>query len=376
MAWGVFCFLENIMDKAMNLFDDRFPPYTIGADAYDAIDAVCLPHGSSAVIIGGHKALGAAEADIRAGACKVNITGTLFYGGESSYENVSLLSERNEVRAADMIFAVGGGKALDTCKCLAVKLGKPVFTFPTIASNCAASTSVSIMYNPDGSFREPFFFEAPPVHVFIRTPVIACAPSRYLWAGMGDSLAKYLESEMSGRGESLPEYISAGISYARDAYETILACGKKALEENKSCESGEAFESVAAAVIITVGKASVLLCTDRVIDYNTGLAHAVFYAMTSYPHIEKDHLHGEVVAFGCLILALVDGNTEYGRLYDFARWCGLPTRITELEFTAEQTSELISKVLMMKDIEHNPYKITNEMLKTAFEKTEKNNLTS
>ncbi len=46
-----------------------------------------------------------------------------------------------------MVFGVGGGKALDTVKCLCITDDKPIFTFPTIASNCAACTSVSIIYN-------------------------------------------------------------------------------------------------------------------------------------------------------------------------------------------------------------------------------------
>jgi glycerol dehydrogenase len=67
----------------------------------------------------------------------------------------------SEVKNADMIFAVGGGKAIDTCKCLGDKTGLPVFTFPTIASNCACCTSVAIMYKEDGSFLEPYFFLRP-----------------------------------------------------------------------------------------------------------------------------------------------------------------------------------------------------------------------
>ena len=62
-------------------------------------------------------------------------------------------------KEADMVFAVGGGKAIDTCKCLCIEREKPVFTFPTIASNCAACTSVSIMYHEDGTFFKPHFFK-------------------------------------------------------------------------------------------------------------------------------------------------------------------------------------------------------------------------
>ena len=74
-----------------------------------------------------------------------------------------------------MVFGVGGGKALDTVKCLCITDGKPVFTFPTIASNCAACTSVSIMYNSDGTFLKPNYFVRPAMHAFIDTEIIAKA---------------------------------------------------------------------------------------------------------------------------------------------------------------------------------------------------------
>ncbi len=350
----------------MQSFEDHFPTYTVGEAAYDQIDRVCASYGKRAVIIGGHKALAAAEAAIRR--CSLTITGTLYYGGEATYENVDALIARPESAEADMIFAVGGGKALDTAKCLAVKTGKPVFTFPTIASTCAAATSVSIMYHPDGRFREPFFFEHPPAHIFICPSILVSAPVRYLWAGMGDSIAKYLESEMSSRGEAVPDYIEAGVRYAKDAYETILDSGVRALAANRTGRVEEDFAETVKAVIVTVGKASILLCHDRVIDYNTGLAHAVYYAMTAYPHVEAEHLHGEVVAFGCLVLALVDQSDAFERLYNFNRWCDLPTNLDAFDLTPEMRAELSGRVLEMKDIEHGPYQITERMLETAFAK--------
>ena len=62
----------------------------------------------------------------------VEITGTYWYGGEASVENIAKLQP--QVAQADMLFAVGGGKAIDTCKVLAHETNRPFFTFPTIAS--------------------------------------------------------------------------------------------------------------------------------------------------------------------------------------------------------------------------------------------------
>ncbi|MFR3752757.1 MAG: iron-containing alcohol dehydrogenase [Enterocloster sp.] len=59
-----------------------------------------------------------------------------------------------EVRQSDVLLAVGGGKCVDTVKLAADLLRKPVFTIPTIASNCAPVTKLSIMYGEDGTFEK------------------------------------------------------------------------------------------------------------------------------------------------------------------------------------------------------------------------------
>ena len=65
-----------------------FPGYTIGDDAYTNIPAVCAPFGKKAAIIGGKHALAAAEEKIRKAVegSDIEITGTFWYGGESSVE--------------------------------------------------------------------------------------------------------------------------------------------------------------------------------------------------------------------------------------------------------------------------------------------------
>ena len=131
-----------------------FPGYTIGPDAYEDIVNVCPAYGKKVAIIGGKQALAAAKDKILKAmeGSPLEVTGVFWYGGEASVENMDML--RPQVADADMIFAVGGGKAIDTCKVLAHDTNRPFFTFPTIASTCASCTSLGIVYHPDGSLRE------------------------------------------------------------------------------------------------------------------------------------------------------------------------------------------------------------------------------
>ena len=85
-------------------------------------------------------------------------------------------------------------------------------------------------------------------------------------------------------------------------------------------------EQVVLAIVVTTGIASIFLTKDFTPDYNSGLAHAIFYAMTSYPVIEERHLHGEVVGFGVLLALLVDQQPdEFEKIYQLNKAVGLPT---------------------------------------------------
>lgn len=113
-----------------------FPGYTIGPDAYEDIVNVCPAYGKKVAIIGGKQALAAAKDKILKAmeGSPLEVTGVFWYGGEASVENMDML--RPQVADADMIFAVGGGKAIDTCKVLAHDTNRPFFTFPTTLHLC------------------------------------------------------------------------------------------------------------------------------------------------------------------------------------------------------------------------------------------------
>ena len=78
-----------------------------------------------------------------------------------------------------------------------------------------------------------------------------------------------------------------------------------------------------------------------------------------------------MVAFGCLVLLLVDHASAFETFYHFNRWCRLPTQMRELGFTDSMEAELLPKILAMPDIAHNAYPITQKMLQEAFGKLKK-----
>ena len=349
-------------------YEVHLPNYSIGDTIYDKIGPVCESYGKKVLVIGGGKALAAALEKLKGYVAKTNleIIGVERYGHDCTYATVERLRALPAYRQADMVFGVGGGKALDTVKCLCIPDDKPVFSFPTIASNCAATTSVSIMYNEDGTFLKPHFFVRPVMHAFIDTQIIAQAPSQYMWAGIGDTYAKYYEAMISSRDERLEHFTALGVAVSQMCRDPLLLYSRKALEDHKRGLCTYEVEQVVLAIVVTTGIASIFLTKDFTPDYNSGLAHAIFYALTAYPVIEERHLHGEVVGFGILLALLVDGqNQEFEKIYELNKSIGLPTRLSDIEITPEQWEACLDRIPAMSDVAHYPYRVTRPMLEQS-----------
>lgn len=354
-------------------YEVHLPSYSIGDKIYEKIGPVCESYGKKVLVIGGRKALATAYDKIAAYVAQTNleIIGTEIYGENCTYATVERLRALPLYQEADMVFGVGGGKALDTVKCLCIPDDKPVFSFPTIASNCAATTSVSILYNEDGTFLKPHFFIRPVMHAFIDTQIIAQAPSQYMWAGIGDTYAKYYEALISSRDERLEHFTAVGVAVSQMCRDPLLLYSAQALEDHKQGLCTYAVEQVVLAIVVTTGIASIFLTKDYTPDYNSGLAHAIFYALTAYPVIEERHLHGEVVAFGILIALLVDGQKEeFEKIYELNKSIGLPTRLSDIEIAPAQWEECLDRIPTMSDVAHYPYKVTRPMLENAMKTLE------
>lgn len=108
-----------------------------------------------------------------------------------------------------------------------------------------------------------------------------------MWAGIGDTYAKYYEATISSRGEQLEHFASLGVALSLMCRNPLLEYGPKAYEDHKKKLSTYDVEQVVLAIVVTTGITSIFLTKDFTPDYNSGLAHAIFYALTSYPVIEK-----------------------------------------------------------------------------------------
>mgnify|MGYP005766766495 FL=1 len=352
----------------MNFQETLFPGYTIGEDAYQNISAVCAPFGKKAAIIGGKHALAAAEEKIRRAVegSDIEITGTYWYGGEASVENIAMLEP--QVKEADMLFAVGGGKAIDTVKVLAHMTHRPFFTFPTIASTCASCTSLGILYHPDGSLREYSFSKIPPNHIFIDPQIIADAPVKYLWAGMGDTMAKHFECTTSSRGDVPSHSDAMGIALSSMCAEPILRWGQKAMEDCKAHQVTYELTEIILSIIVSTG----LVSNFVQVDYTTGLAHAIYNGFTILPSTEEHHhLHGEVVSYGILAMLTIDKKyEERDKVLAFNRSIGLPTRLSDIHAKPEDLPAVAEKALQGIDVRKWPYAVTVEMIVDGIQELE------
>ena len=176
------------------------PAFTIGVHAYDAIGKITRHFGKKVVIIGGKTALSKAKQPLLDAIAKTDleVLGVLWYGDDATYEHVDRLLREQAVQDADLVFAVGGGRAIDTCKVVADRAGKALFAFPTLASNCAPSTALAVMYKADKSFAGYYYLDQPPVHTFINMAIIADSPFKFFWAGIGDAMSKECGQPYSG----------------------------------------------------------------------------------------------------------------------------------------------------------------------------------
>lgn len=353
-----------------NCYHVHLPNYSIGADCYHTIAHTVRYYGKTAAVIGGKTALSKAREALLAGVegSQVELLDFIWYGGDATYENGDMLAANPVVQCADMLFAVGGGRACDTVKYVADKLDKPLFTFPTVASNCAAVTSISVMYHSDGTFRE-YYYPKLCNHCFIHSGIIADSPESLLWAGIGDALSKECEALFSSKKDALSHTPLMGVQLSGVCTNPLVEYGATALEDLREKRTSFALDQVALDIIISTGIVSNMTTTPDTYYYNSTLAHCVYYGstVTAKGHA---HLHGEVVALGVLCLLQFAGQEEeLERLMKFNASIGLPVCFDDVEITEDEFDAIGEKFVTTREWSARPEGITVEAFLQAMRDT-------
>lgn len=335
----------------MQAYTMFLPSYTVSPDNYKDVPHVTHEFGKKAVVIGGKTAMSKAkEALLEAvKGSELEIVDFIWYGDDCTYENIEKLMENPSVSEADMLFGVGGGRAVDTVKSLGKRIGKPCFAFPTLASNCAGTTAICVVYNADGSFRDYDYLERPPYHTFINISVIADAPAKLLWAGIGDALSKECEVLFESRNKFMYHTPLMGRCVATVCTAPLVEYGKQALQDCNNKKASFELEQVALAIIVSTGMVSNFMTHENQPDpsenyyYNSSLAHCLYYGASLLPECEK-HLHGEIVSFGVLCLLTYDEQfEELEKIMEFNRSIGLPITLDDIDIKKSDLNIIAEK---------------------------------
>lgn len=338
-----------------------FPNYSYGSHCFDDIPEILKTYPYQRIVfIGGEKALASSTDEVRTILTQNNydITGELIYGKEASMTNIKRLLDEPAVQNADLIFAFGGGKALDTVKMVAKLADKPFMTFPTICSTCAASTTVAVLYHDDHRFDHCGQANAP-LHIFINTSVITKAPSIFLFAGIADGISKgpevayaMTQAEQSG---IIPNHTAKlGRAIALSSEESLYNHGKKLLSSLSQDKANLSLEEVALAIIISTGFASNLE-NQPTHFYSTCHAHAFYNGSTSV-HREGHFLHGMVVAFGVMVLhAYFDNDSDLLKVAKFNQEMGFPTCLADINLTEDDIPTIVTAAKNTLEYRYTPF---------------------
>jgi glycerol dehydrogenase len=250
------------------------------------------------------------------------------FSGECDRGQIGLGIEKAKAEKAEVVVGLGGGKAIDLAKAVALDIDAKLVTAPTIASNDAPTSAATVYYTEDGSFDGWGIWPRNPDLVLVDTEVIAAAPVRWLISGIGDGLATWFEAEAAykGRRVALAGGVAtqAALTLARLCYDTLMDFGVDAVRD---CA-----EHVVTPAVDRVIEANTLLSGLGFESAGVASAHAVGNGLTEFEEC-KLYSHGEKVAFGVATQLCLDGDIDPDErlaVFDFMVDVGLPVTLEDL----------------------------------------------
>ena len=249
------------------------------------------------------------------------------FSGECTRSSAATLSGKGKEFGAQVIVGVGGGRAIDTAKAVSHELNSALVIIPTIASNDAPCSALSVQYNEKHMLDRFLILRRNPDVVLVDSKIIAEAPTRYFVAGMGDALATWFEAFTCTKSsaKNLPGGMatSGALNLARLCYDTLMKYGVSAkLAVDRK---------VVTPAVEMVIEANVLLSGLGFESAGLAAAHGIHEGIHVLQGTEKA-LHGELVAFGTIAQLVMENylKEEIDRVIGFCNAVGLPVTLKQL----------------------------------------------
>ena len=251
----------------------------------------------------------------------------LRFGGEITHAEIERLTAEARLGGADVVVAMGGGKAIDAGKGVSKRLDCPIAVVPTVASNDAPTSRLIVVYNENHAIVGIEMLASNPDVVLVDTSVIARAPRRLLAAGIGDCMSKTFEARACAAANGSNFFGGypplTALALADACYATVRRDGVAALAACDRQEPNGALENVVEAAVLMSG-----------LGFESGglsLAHSLTRGLTVHPRL-AGALHGELVAYGTLVQVAHEGLGVDDRadIAAFLDACRLPRRLADL----------------------------------------------
>ena len=334
-------------------------------------------YGTSALLVATKSSVKRVREALDATAVKFGITFVeTDFQGECSRDEIARLGELARKHSCHCTVGLGGGKALDTARCVAA--GQGLIVVPTTAATDAPTSHSAVIYKPNGEMEDYAYFPRNPDVVLMDVSIIAASPVRYLVSGMGDALSTYFEARATRRSCSA---VNAGLpcgartgdcppargtlaaqALASTCYRTLLEDGYKAVLACQAKMATPALENIIEANSLLSG-----------LGFESGglaAAHAIHDGLTALDETHA-YLHGEKVAFGTLAQLVLENapTEELEELLEFCTSVGLPVCLKDIgvaDISAEDLRKVARKACLPDEsIYAMPFPITEDSVAAA-----------
>jgi glycerol dehydrogenase len=261
--------------------------YVQGAGAIGQLGAFTKSLGTRPFVISGRTAFSKVGVRVQATllAAGVPMVGHDDTVTECTHDKILEVMQKAERLGADIVIGCGGGKAVDTAKAAADKLGLPVITVPTQCATNADQMADAVIFSDDHRFLEDRYLSRAPALVLVDTEIAGLAPVRFLVQGMGDALASGYEkpayaAAMRAR-KSENQASSSALDINLRCFDVLMEHGLQAKTDAQRGVVSESLEAVVEAIKLMSG-----------FGFGGGgcaAAHAIHNGLTALEGIDREH---------------------------------------------------------------------------------------